>query len=607
MAAVFAFSTALASPAIAGDNPIQQCSQAPAKQYSSATIDGAEVMLGRYPVGQYKGSLVRSIVGSDPKTFNWWAANDTSSKELCSLMFAPLVNTDAYSGAVIPALAASYKVEADKVTYTTKLRKGLKWSDGKPITAEDVAFTWNTIIKDGYGNSSLRDVTTIDGKAPLVTVVDPLTNKFVTPRPFAPFERILGIPIAPKHIFEPIIKSKDGRKNFDSFWNVNTKPESFVTSGPFVLDSFIPGQRTTFKPSKNFYMYNSDKQRLPYLDHITFLIVTDVNTNLLKFKGKEIDITTVRCRDAGDLVKDANRLNFKLYDFGPSEGSTFITFNMNRRKNPKSGKPYVDPIKSAWFNDTNFRQAINHVLDRKAICDNYFKGLGSPAFGGMPPTSPFANNNLKPFASDIKYAKELLAKSGFKYDKDGALFDKDGHRVEFDMLTSSGGTFYAAVGLTFKENMKALGIKVNYQEINFNLLADKVNNTLDWQAILFSLGGGDPLEPNDSANVFRSGGRLHLFDQRMPDDKGQIKVTDARPWETEIDQLLDKGTAVFERPKRKAIYDKVQEILYRESPMIYVANPKTIVAVRNTIHNYSPTPFSQLPQGLHNIEEIWVK
>lgn len=592
---------------MASDSPIQQCAPAPPANYGAATIDGEEAVLGRYPAGQFGGSLVRSIIGSDPKTFNYWVSNDTGSRELCGLMFAPLLNTDAYTGAVTPALAASYKIAPDKVTYTTTLRKGLKWSDGHPITAEDVAYTWNTIIKEGYGNSSMRDVTTVDGKSPVVTVVDKYTNKFVTPRPFAPFERSLGMPIAPKHIFEPITKGKDSRKVFDTFWNINTKPESFVTSGPFTLERFVPGQRVQFKPTKNYYMFNSDKKRLPYLGHITYLIVADVNTNLLKFKGKEVDITTVRCRDAGDLVKDAAKLNFKLYDFGPSEGSTFLTFNMNRRKNPKTGKLYVDPIKSAWFNDTNFRQAINHVLDRKSIVDNYFKGLGTPAFGGMSPTSPFVNKNLKPFASDVKLAKELLAKSGFKYDKDGNLQDKDGHRVEFDMLMGAGGSFLPHVAQTLQDNLKSIGIKLNYQELNFNLLIDRVNNTLDWQAILFGLGGGDPLEPNESSNVYRSGGRLHLFDQRLPDDKGAINVTDARPWEKQIDALLDKGTSVFDRAQRKKIYDEIQEILYRESPMIYVASPKTIVAARNTIHNFSPTPFSQLPQGLHNIEEIWVK
>lgn len=180
--------------------------------YHTVAMGGAEMLQGRFPVGEYGSNLIRSIVGPNPKTFNYWASNDTISGELSSLMFAGLVTVDPYTGKVIPSMAESFKIEPDGRTYITRLRKGLTWSDGKPITADDVAFTWNTIIKGGYGNSSMRDVSTIDGKFPEVTVVDQLTNKYVTPKPFAPFNRLLGVAIAPKHIIEPLIKGKDGRK-----------------------------------------------------------------------------------------------------------------------------------------------------------------------------------------------------------------------------------------------------------------------------------------------------------------------------------------------------------------------------------------------------------
>ena len=333
----------------------------------------------------------------------------------------------------------------------------------------------------------------------------------------------------------------------------------------------------------------------------------EVNTNLLKFKGKEIDITPVRCRDAGDLVTMSKEGNFKLYDFGPSQGSTFIMFNMNQRKNPKTGKPYVDPIKSAWFNDVNFRQAISHGVDRQSIVSNYFKGLGDPTFSAQVSTSPFYNSELKAYGRDVNVAKDLLKKSGFSWDKDGSLIDKAGHKVEFDLLTSAGGTYYEFVGTNFTKDMKELGIKVNFAPIDFNLLSGKINSSLDWQAALFSLSGGDPLEPNDSVNVYKSDSRLHLFDQRLPDEKGEIKVSDARPWEKQIDQLLDKGAITFDKAERKKIYNEVQQIFYDQMPFIYLASPRTIVGARNTIQNYVPTPMSQPAAGLHNLEEIWVQ
>ena len=589
------------------DSPIQKCDSQSPGPYKTVTIDGADKRQGRYDIGKPGGMLVRSIVASDPATLNYWAAADTTSREMAALMYAGLLDTDPYNGEVTPALAESFTVDPDGVTYTTKLRKGLKWSDGTPITAEDVAYTWNTIIKGGYGNSSLRDITTVDGKSPVVTVVDELTNKFVTAKPFVPFVRAMGLPIAPKHIVEPVVKKKDGRKLFSNLWTTESKPESFVTSGMFTLGSFVPSQRVVFKRAKNYYTVSPEGKPLPYLERITYLVVPDVNTNLLKFKGKEIDITPVRCRDAGDLVALSKEGNFKLYDFGPSQGSNFIMFNMNQRKNPKTGKPYVDPIKSAWFNDSNFRQAISHGVDRQSIVSNYFKGLGEPTFSAQVSTSPFYNNQLKAYSRDLTVAKELLKKSGFTWEKEGNLIDKDGHKVEFDLLSAAGGTFGEFVANSFTKDMKELGIKVNSGQIAFNLLAGKINSSLDWQAAFFSLSGGDPLEPNDSANVYRSDSRLHLFDQRLPDEKGVTLVTDARPWEKQIDNLLDKGATTFDKAERKKIYDEVQQIFYDEMPFIYLASPRTIVGARNTIHNYVPTPISQQAVGLHNLEEIWVQ
>src|SRR5262245_52275503 len=151
--------------------------------YQTVMVEGTEMKQGRFEPGIFGGTLVRSIVGSDPKVFNPWSSSDTQSRELAGLMFMSPVGVDPYTGDVIPDMAEELKILPDGVTYITKLRKGLKWSDGKPITADDVAFTWNTIVKGGYGNSSLRDVTTIDGQSPVVTVVDELTNKFVTPKP----------------------------------------------------------------------------------------------------------------------------------------------------------------------------------------------------------------------------------------------------------------------------------------------------------------------------------------------------------------------------------------------------------------------------------------
>jgi peptide/nickel transport system substrate-binding protein len=575
--------------------------------YKTVTIDGAEMRQGRFPVGEFGGNFIKSIVGGDPKVFNPWSSSDGTSSQLAGLMFASLVAVDPYTGKVIPDMAASYEVKPDGITYYTKLRKGLKWSDGKPITAEDVAFTWNTIIKGGYGNSSLRDVTTINGKSPSVTVVDELTNKYVTPKPFAPFVRLLGMTIAPKHVIEPIINGKDGRNAFQQLWSANVDPKSLVTSGPFVLSRYVPSQRVEFIPSKNYYAANADGKRLPYLSRMTYVILPDVNTNLLKFKAKEIDETQVRLRDVPEFLASRQKENFQLYNLGPSMGTTFIMFNLNRRKNPDTHNPYVDPVKSAWFNNVDFRQAINHALNRDAMVANYFKGLGAPLFTAEPQVSPYFNSNLPSFKQDLKLASLLLEKSGFKKKPDGYLYDAKGNKVEFNLLTSAGSTYYETVGNMIANDLSKLGIKVNFQQVNGNMLLDKTETSLDWDCVLMSLAPGDPLEPNDGANVWKSTGRLHLFDQRLPNESGNIVVTDARPWEVELDRIFNEGAQTLDLAKRHELYNAYQKIIYNQAPFVYLVTPLDIIAIRNTLHNYQPTKLSQGSEGLHNLEEMWKK
>ncbi|HEY9787957.1 MAG TPA: ABC transporter substrate-binding protein [Candidatus Obscuribacterales bacterium] len=572
--------------------------------YKIVEVDGVQMRQGRYPTGEFSGVLVRSLVG-DPKVFNPWTSADTQSSELAGLMFAGLVMLDPYKGDVIPDLAESFTVEKDNLTYTVRLRKGLTWSDGKPITADDVVYTWNTIIAGGYGNSSLRDVTTVNGKCPTVTAIDPTTIKFVTPRPFAPFLRLLGMPITPKHIVKPIIDGKDGRRAFDRLWTVNSDPSTFVVNGPFKLKKYVPAQRVEFGRNDKYAAVNRERKRLPYLAGITYLIVGDPNTNLLKFRAKEIDLTTVRPRDVVELMGVREKENFQLYNLGQGIGTFFVCFNMNQRKNPNSGKPYVTPYKSVWFNDLNFRQAVNHAINRDQMVANYFKGIGFPLFTSEPPTSPYFNSGLKGFKPDVDYSMSLLEKSGFKKKDDGFLYDKDGHKVEFTMIASSGSTYTEAVGNMFKNDMRKLGMKVNLQFIDFNIMGDKLNNSLDWEACLAGLRAGDPLEPNDGANVYKANGRLHWFDQRLPDSSGEIKVTDARPWEKRLDEIFNTGAETLDPAKRKALYNEYQQIIYDQAPYIYLVSPMTIVAVRNTIKNYQPTFLSQSANGLHNLDEIW--
>ena len=187
------------------------------------------------------------------------------------------------------------------------------------------------------------------------------------------------------------------------------------------------------------------------------------------------------------------------------------------------------------------------------------------------------------------------------------LYDRNGNQVTFSLTVPAGLAFAEAAGNMIAQDLKKLGMTVYVQQLDFNVLNDKLSNSLDWESCITHLTAIDALEPNDGANAYKSSGRLHEFDQRLPDDSGNIVVTDARPWERQLDELFSTGALTLDKSKRHQIYDQYQKIIYDEAPFVYLASPLIVVGVRNTVQNYQPTQLSQFWNGVHNLEEIWKK
>jgi peptide/nickel transport system substrate-binding protein len=569
----------------------------------------SEFLVSRGELGKFGGNLTVSSFGSGPKTFNCWASADAESAGLSLLLFERLVEIDAWSGKPYPRLAKSIKISPNNCEYIFELRKGLKWSDGKPITADDVVFTFSEIVANGFGNSSFRDVLSAYDKFPEVTKIDDYTIKFHTFVPFAPLlSSIRSIPIAPKHIFQSVVKRPTSE--FHTFWDINVDPKNIVVSGPFKLSRYVPGQRVELVRNPHYAMLDKNKQQLPYLDKFVQVIVPDQNTQLLKFYGNEIDlldIRSVRGFDVARLKQHEKNGDFRLYNLGPDDGTVFLMFNMCQRKNLKTNKFYVDPIKQKWFNNKNFRLAISHAISRKRIIENLLRGVGVPLYTHETPASLFFNKNLKPYPQDLELSAKLLKEGGFQF-KNGRLYDKENNRVEFTLLTNAGNSVRDAICVMLINDLKKLGIKVNYQPIDFNILIDKTETSLDWEAVVMALTG-DRIEPYSGANIWKSDGRIHMFDQRLPNDKGKTIVNDARDWEKQIDLLFDKAATTLDDKKRHLYFDQYQQIVYEEQPFIYLYSILDITAASTKLGNYKPTPFgiNYLPFGsLHNIEEIYI-
>lgn len=559
------------------------------------TINGVDYLQSQAPIGKFGGTLTSSTIGEGPKTFNPFNSKDNISSIMSEIMYDGLLTTDAVTGQPIPKLAKSFIISDNGLDYIVELRKGIKWSDGKPITADDVVYTWDEIIFAGLGNTSTRDSIIVDGKLPTVHKLDNYTVKFTTPKPFAPFVRMLSTPIAPKHIFKPA--SDKGVEYFESFLSTNTKPENFVISGAFKLKEYVPAQRVVYERNPNYYVINTDDQKLPYLDRLVYLIVGDLNNEVLKFEAKELDLINLQGSKVARYKAMESYSDFVLHNLGPDTGTMYLAMNLNNRKNSK-GQFYVNPIKQMWFQDKNFRLAVDFAIDRSNIVLNIANGIGAPLFTAESLNSIFLNKDLKAYSKNIEESKNLLAKSGFYWDKKGVLFDKLGNRVEFDLLTNAGNTEREAIGVMIKQDLEDLGMKVNFKPIEFNSLVNKLVSSLDWDMVIMGFTGS-PLEPNGGKNVMMSDGTLHVYNMRLPNEKKSQKYD----FEKRIDELFIKGALATKFDERKKYYDEYQKIVYEEKPFIYLYAPTRIVAIRSKFKNVFPTSLGGV---IYNLEEIYI-
>lgn len=562
----------------------------PARE-KNVTINGVDYLQSQAPVGKFGGRIVLSTIG-EPKTFNPCNTKDATSSSMAGMLYDGLVGTNSRTGQVQPQLAKSFEVNGND--YIIHLRHGIKWSDGKPINADDVMYTYNEIVFKGLGNPSTMDAMKVDGKLPELVKLDDYTVKFTTPKPFAPFLRQLSYPIVPKHYFKPY--SDKGESVFNAFLNPDTNPKTIVSGGAFRLKEYVAAQRVVFERNPNYYKINLDNKKLPYLDKVVYMIVGDSNNEILKFEAKEIDVLGIRGANVAQYKLNEAKSDYKVYNLGPDTGTLFLVINLNNRKD-KNGKPYVNPIKQKWFANRDFRAAIDWAVDRKNMVQNIASGVAEPLFTAESLNSIYLNKYIKGHPCDLNVAKKSLEKAGFKQ-RNGKLYDSLNNRVEFDLYTNAGNLEREALGVMVKQDLEDLGMKVNFKPVEFNSLVNKMTNTNDWDMAIMGLTG-TPLEPHDGKNVWTSNGSLHLFNQRP----NGYSVDDRLNWEKELDEIFREGALKLTYEERKPLYDRYQTIIYNQKPIIYLYSPIRITAIRKKFKNIFPTALSGL---IYNLDEVYI-
>ena len=542
--------------------------------------------------------VVQSIL-SDPKTFN--AILSQESPNVFGLTYEGLVDQNPITGEIKPALAKSWTISENKKEITFTLRDNLKWSDGEPLTAEDVVFTYNDLILNPKIPNNVRDSLRIgeSGEFPTVEKINDQQVKFTVPEPFAPFLQSTGISIMPKHALAESVEKTDseGKPVFLSKWGVDTPPEKIVVNGRYQLAGYSTSERVIFE--KNPYYWEEDEQgnQLPYIDRVIWQVVENQDTALLQFRSGGLDAISVTPDYFSLLKQEEDRGNFTIYNGGPQYGTSFIGFNLNT--GTRDGEPLVDPVNSRWFNTLEFRKAVAYGINREKMINNLYRGLGREQNSPISVQSPYYDEDVKSYGYDLEKAKELLFSAGFQYNEEGQLEDEEGNRVRFTLITNAGNKIREAMGAQIKQDLSKLGITVDFTPIQFNVLVDKLSNSLDWECHLLGFTGGN--EPHFGINLWRTDGNLHTFNQSARSGTTPVEGRKVREWEKEIEDLYIQASRELDESKRKALYAKAQAIVQEHLPYIYLVNPLSLAAVRDRINGIE---YSALGGTFWNIEEL---
>jgi peptide/nickel transport system substrate-binding protein len=538
------------------------------------------------PPAQIRNQIAISVT-SAPKTFNPALINSRPSVDIYTS--EGLVGENA-KGELEPALAESWKISGNDVSF--KLRPNLKWSDGQQLTVDDVLFSFNEVYLNKDIPTDAQDGLRIglEQKLPTLKKTDDRTVVFTTPEPFAPAVRTFGgTAILPAHKLRASVQAKDqsGKSKFLSTWGTDTPPQEIVSNGMYQISSYLPGERLVFKRNPYYWRKDAQGKQLPYIERLVWQVVENSDAALMQFRTKNTDSYGVSPAFFSLLKKEEKKGDFTIRNVGADSGISFMAFNLN--KGSRKGDPLVDPYKSAWFNNVKFRQATAYALDRQRMINNIYRGLGATQNSSISVGTPYYRTPKKSeiYDYDLAKAKQLLQESGFKYKKNNQLFDSQNNRVRFTLLVPAGSATVTAIGTQIQQDLEKLGMDVNFSPLDFSILVDKINNRLDWDALVIGFTGG--VEPNGGSNLWLSSGRSHMFNQKPSPQQEPLTGQEVSDWEKELDKLYINAARELDETKRKALYSQVQEVTQANVPTIFLVNPLYLSAMRNRVKGVVPS------------------
>jgi peptide/nickel transport system substrate-binding protein len=529
----------------------------------------------------------------EPKTLNPLLAVDTRSREVIGAMQADLVHINRATQLTEPALAKSWKVSPNGLEYTLVLRQGIKFSDGQPLDADDVLFTFRVYLDESL-HGPQRDFLMVGGKPIIVRKLDAQTVVFQLSKTYGVGERLFdGMAILPRHLLEkPYQEGKLAQMG-----TLATAANQWAGLGPFRLKEYVAGQRLVLERNPYYWKTDAKGNRLPYLDELVYLFVQNADAQVLKFQAGETDvISQTGAENFAALSRQQH--GYTMTDAGPGLEYYFLFFNLN---DPGEKTPAEMRRKQKWFREVNFRQAVSAALDREAIVRLVYQGHGEPLWGLVAPGNRrWGDEKLPHPARSLDRARALLKEGGFSWSNgpggESTLLDPEGKPVEFSLVTSSSNANYSKIAALIQDDLKQLGMRVQVVPLEFRSLLDRVTQSKEYEACVMGLASYDA-DPNTDMNVWLSSGGAHFWNPSQ--------AHPATPWEAEIDHLMEEQMWAGTFEQRKKLYDRAQEILAEEQPIIFLASPHILVGAKNVVGNFHPAVLE--PYVLWNVEQLYFK
>jgi len=515
-------------------------------------------------LGAQSANELRFCLRTDPKTFNPLQVEDESSAAIRYLTGGVLIRLNRYTQELEGELAAKWKVSENGRRIDFELRPNVQFSDGTPFSCEDVAYTMHQVM-DPALHSPTGDEFRSGAGAVEIKCSGPASAMLRFPAPVAT--------LAAQFDDVAIVSAHSPRK------------ESAVL-GPFTVADYKPGNYVLLHRNPNYWKRDANGRKLPYLDSVRLEIQQNRELELLRFRRNQLDIVNKLDPEMFDRL--ATEMPHAGVDAGPSLDWEVVFFNQ------VAGAPLPD-YKRRWFRSDSFRAAISEAINRDDLCRIVYRGHAQPARGPISTANRFwLNAALKRPSYSPPNALARLQQDGYR-SSGGALYDRDGHKVEFSMITNAGNKLHERMLALIQQDLAKIGVQLNVVTLDFPSLIERISKSYNYEAVLMAFVNID-LDPNAQMNIWLSSADNHQWN---PNEK-----TPETAWEAEIDKLMQAQASAQDPQKRKLSFDRVQQIVAEKAPILFLVNPNALAAVSPNVHNVTPATLS--PQIYWNAERLTV-